>query len=308
MMQTRSTFSLRNPVAFTVAALGLWAVVAPGDADAAKYRLETKGSTSLTGPSGYGGNTKKSFTSTYGQNIVRIGEKADIPAWFTSGGYSGNVQFKEGSATDWKGASLAEGAVITGIEVCTNGPANDTDKHRVKGVRLWGKMYNKESGKLEGSAEDNFERTNCPTNGWRGRKNCPSGQVAIGFEVYAGDNDAITGIGLVCSAFNSALYLEEGEKCTRDGTACNEWTYCRFGPMQNCGNPPPATAKQGLPPAKVEGVCTQKDFSKCWGGLSEAERTEKVCGCDGKVYDNICGMRAQSVSRAPDMQFCAPKR
>ena len=307
-MKTRSTFSLRNPVAFTLAALGLWAVMAPNDADAAKYRFEAKGTPSVTGPSGYGGDKTKRVFLIYGQDRVFIGEKADIPAWFSSGG--DRAEFKEGNATDWKMAKLAADGVITGIEVCTNGPANDTDKHRVKGVKLWGKIYNRDSGKLEGSTEDKLERTNCPTNGWRGRKNCPAGQVAIGFDVYAGDNDAITGIGLVCTTFDSKLYLEEGEKCTRDGTACNEWTYCRFGPMQNCGNPPPpsATAKQGLPPAKVEGVCTQKDFSKCWGGLSEAERTEKVCGCDGKLYDNICAMRAQSVSRAPDMQFCAPKR
>lgn len=307
MLKTRSTFSLRNPVAFTLAALGLWAVMAPNDADAAKYRLETKGSTSLTGPSGYAGNTKKTFTKTYGLTTVRIGEKADIPAWLETGGYDGKVEFKEGTATDWKSASLAEGAIITGIEVCTNGPNNNTDKHRVKGVRLWGKMYNKESGKLEGSAEDHFERANCnEKTEYRGRKNCPAGQVAIGLEVYAGDNDAITGIGLICSAFNSALYLEQGEKCTLDGTACGSGSFCRFLPMQNCGKGQPA--KSGVAPLKVEGVCTSTDFSVCWKDLSEAERTEKVCGCDGKVYDNICGMRQNQVSRAPDMQFCAPKR
>jgi hypothetical protein len=310
MIQTRSTFSLRNPAAFTLAAIGVWVILAPGDADAAKYRFEPKGNTSLTGPSGYGSSTSKKTTPDGSSAVssVSIGERGDVPAYFK--GASQELRFADNAATDWKTVTLPAGAAITGIEVCTNGPANATDKHRVKGVRLWGKMYNRDTGKLEGSAEDHFERTNCPANGWRGAKYCPSGQAAIGFEVYAGDNGAITGIGLICSAFNSTLYLELGEKCTLDGTACDPWSsYCRFLPMQNCGkvqSSPPA--KAGAGPIKVEGVCTSRDFSQCWAGLSEAERTERVCGCDGKVRDNICSLRSSGVSRAPDMQFCAPKR
>jgi hypothetical protein len=117
MIRSGSSFSLRNPVAFTLAALGLWAVMAPNDADAAKYRLEEKGSPSVTGPSGYGGDKSKRVLLDYGRDSVEIGEKADVPAWFKAG--YGRAEFKEGSPTDWKGAKLAANGMITGIEVCT---------------------------------------------------------------------------------------------------------------------------------------------------------------------------------------------
>jgi len=139
---------------------------------------------------------------------LAIGETSDKPIAFKikSRNAVNSSGMEEWVASEAQGqvkdVQVAGEMAITAIEVCTNGPSSDTDKHRVKGVTLFGRTLNKQTGKTEGAeSSSKFELPNCPANGWRGKKSCPTGQIAVGFDVQKGDVGVFTGIGLVCSSF-----------------------------------------------------------------------------------------------------------
>lgn len=91
--------------------------------------------------------------------------------------------------------------VITGIEVCLTNKSSSS-KNRLKGVRLWGRTVDPETGALGPiNGPSHAQRKHCSK--WSGRVNCPAGQVAAKFKVFGVSDSGgrhMQGISLGCRA------------------------------------------------------------------------------------------------------------
>lgn len=167
----------RRAAALAATALGVLVLASAGHAEAGSDDyIGTIGDTTPTGPSGYPGDNSRRFvlrdpTKRASDRLLiaglAVGETADKPLWFkmryAGPGSAGPTEWllrEEGNYSPGQIGDVKVGGTVAvvGIDVCTNGPANNPDKHRVKGVKLFVRNFDFDTGKLQGSeTEDKYE-------------------------------------------------------------------------------------------------------------------------------------------------------
>ena len=110
--------------------------------------------------------------------------------------YSGrSAEWKDcyGSASGSAAKTISftqEDTYINGVQVCHNNAGT-----RIKGVKIFGKKLNRNTGALSDAGSKKFERPNCKN--WKPVRYCPAGKVADGIRVTTVGRDA-SGIALSC--------------------------------------------------------------------------------------------------------------
>lgn len=200
-------------------ALAIFGLASAGTAVAAPATIEVNLEPRLAGPvhwSATSGNTNYISTvleptlnaSGYAARSFEWSERSDSPCWakvgFTPLGDFDWISRRLNNCDEHRASikRVSRGQAneaITGIEVCLT-KKSSSSKDRLKGVRLWGRTIDPETGALgpvNGPAK--AQRKRCRK--WSGRVNCPSGEVAGKFKIFSGANDTrpyMQGISLGC--------------------------------------------------------------------------------------------------------------
>lgn len=105
----------------------------------------------------------------------------------------GTDKWSEGSS---KSANIGADRVATGVRVCVN---ND----RIKGVRLYGRVVNRDGSLGASENSDAYDRTNCGANDWSRTLTCGAGKAISGLRFHALtrgiSSESFSGISIACA-------------------------------------------------------------------------------------------------------------